>query len=95
MAEQIYGNEKREFSGVSPDMFYHEEDQEGEQLYLDSVLPQAYDPNLEPFDTRGIRPREHLEMDVDGFYGKHANPLQYTYDNSDRYFFPEHLEQVL
>tara|TARA_R100001163_G_C5037264_1_gene176190 strand:+ start:626 stop:916 length:291 start_codon:yes stop_codon:yes gene_type:complete len=96
MAETITGNDNiAEFMNVSQDETYETANDGGQQLYLDSVLPQAYDPNLQPFDTRGIAPRTGY-MAVDGYY---LNPLQggnqYTYDNSDKYFFPEHLEQVL
>lgn len=96
MAETITGNDNiAEFMNVSQDEFYDQPNDGGQQLYLDSVLPQAYDPSLEPFDTRGIAPRTGY-MEVDGYY---LNPLQggnqYTFDNSDKYFFPQHLEQVL
>lgn len=96
MADQIFGNDKiSDFANVSEDTFYDQPNDGGEQIYLDSVLPQAYDPNLEPFDTRGIAPRTGYN-ELDGYY---LNPLQggdqYVFNNSDKYFFPQNPTQVL
>lgn len=97
MGEALTGNDNMfdAFLNTSQENFYDQPNDGGQQLYLDSVLPQAYDPNLEPFDTRGIAPR-HGYLELDGYY---INPLQggnqYTYDNGDKYFTPQNLGQVL
>ena len=76
------------FEAIS-DPSYYEESGEGEQLYLDSVLPHAYDPTLEPFNTQSLNPKVYAEQDKYGFHPKINNPYQYTYDNANIYFQPE------
>jgi len=92
MSETIDGqyanNEDADFFETSDPSFY-EEDEEGEQVYLDSVLPHAYDATLEPFNTYGIRPKEYPEQTKEGFHLKINNPFQYTYNNTNVYFQPE------
>lgn len=98
MSETIEGahgiNEDADFMEINDPSFY-EADGESEQLYLESVLPQAYDPTLEPFNTKGLRPKEYPEQNEFGFHPKLNNPYQYTFDNSNKYFNPQNLEQVL
>jgi len=97
MSETIEGangvNEDAEFTTTNDQSFY-DEDGEGEQLYLDSVLPHAYDPTLEPFNTRAANPKAYDEQDEYGFHPKINNPYQYTFDNSNKYFNPQNLEQT-
>jgi hypothetical protein len=92
MSETIIGansiNRNAAFN-VSSDPSYYEADGEGQQIYLDSVLPHEYDPTLEPFDTTGIRPKKYPEQTKEGFHPKEPNRLQYTYDNTDVYFQPQ------
>ena len=93
--EGAYGmNEDADFMEINDPSFY-EADGESEQLYLESVLPQAYDATLEPFNTKGLRPKEYPEQNEFGFHPKLNNPYQYTFDNSNKYFNPQNLEQVL
>tara|TARA_R100001463_G_scaffold82723_1_gene137393 strand:- start:275 stop:556 length:282 start_codon:yes stop_codon:yes gene_type:complete len=73
----------------SSDPFYYEADGEGDQIYLDSVLPQAYDPTLEPFDTKSLRPREYPEQNEYGFHDKLKSPYHNIYNNTDFYFNPQ------
>jgi hypothetical protein len=92
--EGAYGmNEDADFEDVSDPSFYEEEG-ESDQLYLESVLPQAYDATLEPFNTRALNPKKYDEQ-IFGFHPKLNNPYQYTFDNSNKYFNPQNLEQVL
>lgn len=98
MSETIEGsydhNEDSEFMETSDPDFY-EADGESDQVYLDSVLPHAYDPTLEAFNTTGLRPKEYPEQNEFGFHPKSNNPYQYTFDNSNKYFTPQNLEQVI
>lgn len=87
-------NDEAEFELVS-DPAYYEESGEGQQLYLDSVLPTAYDPTLEPFNTQGANPKSYPEQNEYGFHPILPNPYQYTYDNGDKYFTPENKEQTI
>ena len=87
-------NEDADFFETS-DPSYYQESGEGEQLYLDSVLPQAYDPNLEPFNTNALNPKSYPEQNQYGFHMKINNPYEHTYDNSNKYFVPENKEQVM
>jgi len=87
-------NEDADFFETS-DPSYYQESGEGEQLYLDSVLPQAYDPNLEPFNTSALNPKVYEEQTPEGFHPKPPNPYEHTYDNSNKYFVPENKEQVM
>jgi hypothetical protein len=82
-------NESADFFETS-DSAYYEESGEGEQIYLESVLPQAFDPNLEPFNTRALK-----EQNQFGFHPKPPNPYEHTYDNGNKYFTPENKEQVI
>lgn len=97
MSETIDGqyatNEDADFFETS-DPSYYEESGEGEQLYLESVLPHAYDPTLQPFNTQGVNPKKYPEQDQYGFHPKINNPLQYTYDNADPYFQPENRDLI-
>lgn len=74
---------------LTSDPFYYEADGEGDQIYLESVLPQAYDKNLEPFNTKGLRPKEYPEQNEYGMHPVMNNPMQYTYNNTNFYFQPE------
>jgi len=87
-------NEDADFEDIS-DPSYYEESGEGEQLYLNSVLPQAYDPNLEPFNTNALNPKSYPEQNQYGFHPKPLNHYEHTYDNGDKYFTPENKEQVM
>lgn len=87
-------NEDADFEDIS-DPSYYEESGEGEQLYLNSVLPQAYDPNLEPFNTSALNPKVYEEQNQYGFHPKQPNIYEHTYDNSNKYFVPENKEQVM
>ena len=92
MSETIDGqyanNEDADFFETSDPSFY-EESGEGEQVYLDSVLPHAYDPTLEPFNTFGTRPKVYPEQTPEGFHPQINNPFQYTYNNTNVYFQPQ------
>jgi hypothetical protein len=92
MSETIDGqyanNEDADFFETS-DPSYYEESGEGEQVYLDSVLPHAYDPTLEPFNTYGTRPKVYPEQTPEGFHPKINNEYQYTYNNTNVYFQPQ------
>jgi hypothetical protein len=92
MSETIDGqyanNEDADFFETS-DPSYYEESGEGEQVYLDSVLPHAYDPTLEPFNTFGTRPKVYPEQTPEGFHPKINNEYQYTYNNTNVYFQPQ------
>lgn len=92
MSETIDGqysnNEDADFFETSDPSFY-EESGEGEQVYLDSVLPHAYDPTLEPFNTYGTRPKVYPEQTPEGFHPQINNAYQYTYNNTDVYFQPQ------
>ena len=92
MSETIDGqysnNEDADFFETSDPSFY-EESGEGEQVYLDSVLPHAYDPTLEPFKTYGTRPKVYPEQTPEGFHPQMNNAYQYTYNNTDVYFQPQ------
>ena len=65
------------------------------ELYLESVLPHAYDPTLEPFNTRAQNPKSYPEQNKYGFHTLAPNPYHHTYDNGDKYFTPENKEQVI
>jgi len=93
--EGAYGHNKGADFMETNDPSFYEAEGESDQLYLDSVLPQAYDPALEPFNTKGLRPKEYPEQNEFGFHPKLNNPYQYTFDNSNKYFSPQNLEQVL
>ena len=92
MSETIDGanavNENADFLDIN-DPSYYEESGEGQQLYLDSVLPHAYDPTLEPFNTQSLNPKKYPEQTKEGFHLKINNAYQYTYNNADIYFQPE------
>ena len=81
-------NDSADFEDIS-DPSYYEESGEGQQVYLDSVLPHAYDPTLEPFNTYGTRPKVYPEQTPEGFHPVINNPYQYTYDNTNVYFQPQ------
>ena len=87
--EGANGNNKDSIFEDISDPSYYQEDGEGEQIYLDSVLPHAYDETLEPFNTNGIRPKEYPEQTPEGFHPQINNPYQYTYDNTNVYFQPQ------
>ena len=97
MSETIDGaygyNEEADFETTNDDAFYEEEGN-GAQLYLESVLPQAYDPALQPFNTQGANPKKYVEQNEFSFHPKIPNPYAYTFDNSNKYFVPENKEQV-
>ena len=92
MSETLDGangvNENAGFEDIS-DPSYYEESGEGQQVYLDSVLPHAYDPTLEPFNTFGTRPKVYPEQTPEGFHSQINNPYQYTYNNTNVYFQPQ------
>ena len=92
MSETLNGangvNENAGFEDIS-DPSYYEESGEGEQIYLDSVLPHAYDPTLEPFNTQSLNAKVYPEQDQYGFHPKINNVYQYTYDNTNVYFQPQ------
>tara|TARA_R110002074_G_scaffold55798_1_gene138202 strand:- start:1874 stop:2170 length:297 start_codon:yes stop_codon:yes gene_type:complete len=98
MSETIEGangvNVNADFMDTS-DPSYYEADSEPDQLYLESVLPQAYDPTLEPFNTTGLRPKEYPEQNEYGFHPIQQSPYQNDFNNSDKYFTPENLGQGL
>jgi len=73
---------------------YYQESGEGQQVYLDSVLPHAYDATLEPFNTYGIRPKVYPEQTLEGFHPQINNVYQYTYDNTNAYFQPENAALI-
>ncbi len=95
MSETIDGqyanNEDADFEEIS-DPSYYQESGEGEQLYLDSVLPHAYDSSLEPFNTQALNPKRYQEQTPEGFHPKENNPYQYTYNNSNVYFQPQNRD---
>ena len=81
-------NKNTGFEEVS-DPSYYQESGEGQQIYLDSVLPHEYDATLEPFNTRSLNPKKYPEQTPEGFHLKINNAYQYTYNNADIYFQPE------
>jgi len=87
-------NQSADFFETS-DPSYYQESGEGEQLYLESVLPQAYDATLEPFNTNALNPKAYPEQNKFGYHPKPPHPYQYTYDNGNKYFTPENKEQVM
>ena len=95
MSESIDGqyanNEDADFEDIS-DPSYYEESGEGEQVYLDSVLPHAYDPTLEPFNTQALNPKVYPEQTPEGFHPKMNNPFQYTYNNTNVFFQPQNRD---
>jgi len=97
MSETLNGangvNENAGFEDIS-DPSYYEESGEGEQIYLDSVLPHAYDPTLEPFNTQALNPKRYQEQTPEGFHIKINNAYQYTYDNTNAYFQPENAALI-
>lgn len=86
-------NADADFFETSDPAFYGE-DGEGDQIYLDSVLPHAYDPTLEPFNTQAANPKRYQEQNSEGFHPVIPNPLQYTYDNTDPYFQPQNAALI-
>ena len=92
MSETIDGqyanNEDADFEEIS-DPSYYQESGEGEQVYLDSVLPHSYDATLEPFNTQSLNPKKYAEQTPEGFHMKENNPYQYTYNNSNVFFQPQ------
>jgi hypothetical protein len=86
-------NDEAEFEDISDPSFYDEEG-DGEQIYLDSVLPHAYDPTLEPFNTQALNPKRYQEQNEYGFHVVINNPLQYTYNNCDPYFQPQNRDLI-
>tara|TARA_Y100000385_G_scaffold283507_2_gene339738 strand:- start:581 stop:883 length:303 start_codon:yes stop_codon:yes gene_type:complete len=97
MSETIEGNfahnEDAFFNEISEPSYY-EESGEGQQIYLDSVLPQSYDPTLEPFNTQALNPKVYAEQDQYGFHPKINNAYQYTYDNTNAYFQPQNADLI-
>tara|TARA_R110000737_G_scaffold35226_4_gene54148 strand:+ start:689 stop:985 length:297 start_codon:yes stop_codon:yes gene_type:complete len=81
-------NDNADFEEISDPSFYQESG-EGQQVYLDSVLPHAYDASLEPFNTFGTRPKVYPEQTPEGFHPQINNPFQYTYNNTNVYFQPQ------
>ncbi len=77
------------FFNTTSDPAYYEADGEGEQLYLESVLPHQYNPELEPFNTYGLRPKFYPEQNQYGFHPVLNNPYQHLQNNTDFYFRPE------
>ena len=98
MTEPLQGahsfNDNSDFQNISDPSFYAEEG-EPDQLYLESVLPQAYDPELEPFNSYAVNPKEYPEQNEFGFHPKPKNPYAYTFDNGDKFFTPENKEQTM
>ena len=97
MSETIEGhpanNINADFFDIN-DPSYYQESGEGQQVYLDSVLPHAYDPTLEPFNTQALNPKRYQEQTPEGFHPKYNNPYQYTYDNTDAYFNPQNADLI-
>ena len=87
-------NDEADFEEVS-DPSYYEADGEGDQLYLESVLPQQYNPELEPFNSYGLRPKFYPQQNEYGFHPVAPNPYEFTFDNGNKFFTPENLEQVI
>ena len=82
-------NTEAEFAEINYDYDGMNEANEGDQLYLESVLPTAYDPTLQAFDTRGNRPKEYIGQDEYGFHPKPISPYENLVNNTDPYFTPE------
>ena len=76
------------------DPSFYEADNEGQQLYLESVVPHAFDPTLEAFNTRALNPKKYIEQNKYGFHDLTNNKFQYTYDNTDPYFNPQFAELI-
>lgn len=95
MSETIEGqyanNEDADFFETSDPSFYQESG-EGEQVYLDSVLPHEYDSSIEPFNTQALNPKHYQEQTREGFHPKINNEYQYTYNNTDVYFQPQNRD---
>ena len=81
-------NDNADFEEISDPSFYQESG-EGQQVYLDSVLPHAFDPTLEPFNTQALNPKRYQEQTPEGFHPKINNAYQYTYNNTNVYFQPQ------
>ena len=81
-------NDNADFEEISDPSFYQESG-EGQQVYLDSVLPHAFDPTLEPFNTQALNPKRYKEQTAEGFHPKINNAYQYTYNNTNVYFQPQ------
>lgn len=81
-------NADADFQDVGDDSYF-ETDNEPLQFYLDSVLPQAYDPTLEPFNTTAVNPKKYPEQNQFGFHPKPVGEYAYTVNNDDSYFTPE------
>jgi hypothetical protein len=84
-----YATQDQQGHVLTSDENYYEQDTEPDQIYLESVLPQAYDPTLEPFNTTGLRPKEYPEQNEFGFHPVPAGAYTYTVNNSDPFFTPE------
>jgi len=97
MSETLDGanasNKSADFYDVS-DPAYYTQSGEGHQLYLDSVLPHAYDPTLEPWNTQALNPKRYQEQTPEGFHPVMKNPYQYTYDNTNVYFQPQNADLI-
>ena len=74
---------------MTGDENYYEEDSEPDQIYLESVLPQAYDPTLEAFNTTGLNPKAYFEQNEYGFHPVPAGLYTYNVNNTDPFFTPE------
>jgi hypothetical protein len=88
-------NSNANFLQTSDNSFYTDEDSAPPQIYLESVLPQQYNKDLQPFDTRGNRPKEYIAQNEYGFHPVLKNPYCFVYNNSDKFFVPENLEQQI
>ena len=100
MSKEIVGHgatqSRGKFHEVSdPHFFDAEAEDDGTQIYLDSVLPQSYDPTLEPWNSFSLRPKEYPQQTEDGFHPSFGNPYEYNFNNSNKYFFPQNRGQVI
>jgi len=97
MSDTIQGTvapkQDMQFESVGDPSFY-EENGESQQLYLDSVLPQSYDPTLEPYNTRSLNPKKYMQQTVEGFHPIPKNPYEYSFSNANPYFDPQNAALI-
>ena len=101
MSEELSGanahNENAQFENIGDENYFEStsapDDGTGDQLYLDSVIPQSIF-EIGGVDSTALNPRRHDGEDEFGFMPVPKNPYEYAYTNMNKYYFPEHKEQV-
>ena len=100
MSEELSGanakNENAQFEDIGDENYFESisapDDGTGDQLYLDSVIPQSIF-EIGGVDSTALNPRQ-LPVDEFGFMPLPRNPNEHSFTNMNKYYFPEHKEQV-